>query len=121
MRAAMKRSALSRRTPLGRGRSALSRTVALRARSAKRTVEQRARRVSVAALLAERGPWCQARLPVCAGLACDAHEVLTRARGGSITDPANILLVCRPCHDWIGSSPVAAAALGLVRWSWEGA
>lgn len=49
----------------------------------------------------------------------DFHEVLTRARGGSITDPDNILMVCRFHHDWITDHPVEAAAHGLVRNSWE--
>lgn len=50
--------------------------------------------------------------------AVDVHEVLTRARGGSIYDPTNCLGVCRPCHDWIGDHPLEAAALGLVKHSW---
>ena len=45
----------------------------------------------------------------------DLHEVLTRGRGGDPTDPANILLVCRTCHDWITTHELAARAAGLVR------
>jgi len=40
---------------------------------------------------------------------------LTRARGGSILDPANTVAVCRSCHDWIHDNPTAAADLGLLR------
>lgn len=72
---------------------------------------------------ARSGGWCEA----CPRLgnddphpASDLHELLTRARGGSIVDPANIVHVCRTCHTWITEHPVDAAKLGLVRWSWEG-
>lgn len=42
----------------------------------------------------------------------DAHELRSRARGGSITDPANVALLCRTCHDYITTHPVVAAAEG---------
>lgn len=45
----------------------------------------------------------------------DMHEKLTRARGGDVLDPDNILLVCRTCHDWITGHELEARALGLVR------
>lgn len=51
----------------------------------------------------------------CKVRAADAHEVLTRARGGSITDPANIIPVCRPCHRLITTEPALADALELTR------
>ncbi len=43
----------------------------------------------------------------------DVHEVLSRSARGSILDEANTKAVCRPCHDWIGSFPKLATALGL--------
>lgn len=114
--------------------------------SAKRQAENRQRQKLRTVLLAERGPWCQApaitlhascwgkpELPevgyvahqainsLCTGQWVDMHEVLTRARGGSITDPANILLLCRPCHDWVTTHPREAHAVGLVKNSWEAA
>lgn len=45
----------------------------------------------------------------------DMHEVLTRGRGGSPTDPQNILLVCRECHVWITTHEWEARGMGLVR------
>ncbi len=51
----------------------------------------------------------------------DFHEVLTRARGGSITDPANILYCCRRCHSVITEEPRLSESLGLVRNSWTDA
>lgn len=50
----------------------------------------------------------------CTRQADDAHELLSRARGGSIVDPANIALLCREHHDWIGDHPADAAAMGLA-------
>lgn len=54
---------------------------------------------------------CQGRL--------EQHEVLTRARGGSITDPANQLLACSFHHAWITSHPAKSVELGLMRNSWD--
>ena len=51
----------------------------------------------------------------CHGVAVELHEPLTRARGGSILDPANTVAVCRSCHDWIHDHPKAATDLGLLR------
>lgn len=60
--------------------------------------------------LRERQEWCSK----CgrAGVGLDAHELLSRARGGSITDLANIALLCRPCHTWVTENPALAEAAG---------
>lgn len=57
----------------------------------------------------------QCRFPNCTALAWDAHELLSRARGGSITDPANIVPLCRVHHDWVTVNPSKAETLGLSR------
>lgn len=44
----------------------------------------------------------------------DVHEVVTRGRGGSATDPGNCILVCRHHHDWIHRNPIEATTLGLL-------
>lgn len=54
------------------------------------------------------------RRHVCQGVAVDVHEPLTRARGGSIVDPANMVPVCRVCHDWIHAHPTLATEVGLL-------
>lgn len=51
----------------------------------------------------------------CGKWAHDAHEFLSRARGGSITDPDNIILLCRPCHTWVTTHPRDAQAQGWSR------
>ncbi len=91
----------------------------LRAVSVKRQTVNRERRKVIETLLAERGPVCEARLDGCDGWAVDCHELLRRSQGGSLTDPANLLLLCRTHHDWITTHPAEAVALGLSRWSWQ--
>ncbi len=63
---------------------------------------------------AASGPWSWTRRRQCDGVAVDLHEPLTRARGGSILDPANTVAVCRACHDWIHDFPDAATSIGLL-------
>ena len=124
-----------RRSPLRRG-GPLRRRTPLRQFSPKRAKRQRLRREMVQRELAKR-ELCEAgpviyqhrrtthgetnadRLNAhayrCGGLSVDLHEPLTRARGGSILDPANTIAVCRSCHDWIHDHPKAATDLGLLR------
>jgi hypothetical protein len=99
----MKRTPLHRRTPLRRV-------------SLKRQRVNRERRELVRRELTKR-PRCEAgRLTPapCGGRSVDIHEPLTRARGGSILDPANTVAVCRACHDWIHTHPESATRLGLL-------
>lgn len=51
--------------------------------------------------------------------ALDPHEPLTRARGGSITDPANLAWICRGHHDHIHDHPDEGHRVGLLVHSWE--
>jgi hypothetical protein len=94
----------------------------LNARSAKAQQVARARVPFKAGLIAERGATCEARELVpdvdCWG-PLDAHERRRRSQGGDVLDGANVALVCRGHHEWIGGFPVAAHAVGLVVWSWE--
>ena len=124
-----------KRSPLRRG-GPLKRRTPLRHMSRKRSKQQRLRREMVHDELAHR-ELCEAGLVIrqyrlatygqeyanrlnthayrCNGLAIELHEPLTRARGGSILDPANTVAICRPCHDWIHAHPAAATDLGLLR------
>jgi len=109
-----------KRSPLRRGKPPERRTP-LRQVSAKRTKVQRLRRAMVAEELAKR-ELCEAGARIthaghnarCNGLAIELHEPLTRARGGSILDPANTVAICRSCHDWIHANPAAATSVGLL-------
>jgi hypothetical protein len=45
----------------------------------------------------------------------EVHELLSRARGGSITDPTNCVALCHTHHQWVTTHPAAAATIGLAR------
>lgn len=100
---------LQRRTPLTSttglqpGTSRLTRGGPLAAKSAKRQADDRVRARVVAALRrAQRVTVGYEHCQRCGARGrCDAHELLSRARGGSITDPGNIALLCRGCHDLV--------------------
>ncbi len=77
--------------------------------SKKRQRENR-ERTAVLRPIREAQTWCS-RCGV-TGVGLDAHEIVSRARGGSITDVENIRLLCRPCHDLITRSPLLAKEEG---------
>lgn len=85
--------------------------------SRKRAAENRERRAMVTRLYPER-PRCACG---CGRLADDLHEILSRARGGSITDPANCVPLARYCHDKATNEDPRFYAAGLVVHSWEAA
>lgn len=89
--------------------------------SAKRAALQRDRQATVQAVL-DRDRACRAASLVpevrCWG-PLDVHEILTRARGGSITDPDAALALCRNHHDWVHNHPVVAHERGLLAHSWD--
>jgi 5-methylcytosine-specific restriction endonuclease McrA len=112
-------SRLQARTGLER-KSAAMRRVPLRSVSDKRRAENRERAAMLRQMFPE--PVLCAR-PGCTRLAQDAHEPLTRARGGSITDPENVRGLCRPCHDEVTFRPESelgwAYDCGLLVHSWD--
>lgn len=87
----------------------------MRARSKKQAALYVTRRKLVAEFLMER-PVCercqQARSD-------DVHELLSRARGGSISDESNLAALCRPCHREVTENPAQAALDGWVRSRWS--
>lgn len=105
-------SALKTRTPLERGKR-------LNPVSEKRKRANAERRRLIAAQFPTR-PLCA--IPWCTRFADDIHEPLTRARGGSITDPENWLPLCRSCHDEVTFTPESelqwAYEAGMLRHSW---
>ena len=131
----MKRTPLHRRTSLPRQGTPLPRRTPLRYMSRKRSKQQRERAKMVTRELWKR-ELCEAgariyqyrvktygqaeadllneRYARCLGLAVELHEPLTRARGGSILDPANTVAICRSCHRWIHDNPKAATDVGLL-------
>jgi len=68
----------------------------------------------VVAYLAEH-PWCQIKWDShCNGRAEGLHEVLSRGRGGSITDKANGLAACHYCNGAVSDHPAEAEDRGFL-------
>jgi hypothetical protein len=90
--------------------------------SKKRARENRKRRKTMIDYYGQNPP-CYGCLPLatlgietgCNGWAVDAHEILSRARGGSITDPANVIPLGRLCHSFVTQNPAIAERAGLSR------
>lgn len=83
----------------------------MRAVSKKRARVLRERRKLTDAMKANGRPSCVN----CGRPADDAHELLSRARGGSLTDPANVVAICRQCHIFATEHPLEAGEMGLVK------
>lgn len=49
----------------------------------------------------------------------DVHEIVSRARGGSIVDRSNLVALCRQCHSFITQNPLIAEHEGWSKHSWE--
>jgi 5-methylcytosine-specific restriction endonuclease McrA len=109
---------MERRTPLTRT-TGLARVVPLRPVSNRRQRENRQRR----AMVDRRWPggeWPLCSRPGCGRPADDLHEILSRARGGLITDEANTVPLCRQCNHDATRDPDDMTVAGLVRHSWDG-
>lgn len=88
----------------------------MRHRSKKKQRLYQETRIPLVQTLLEANPICQR---CWRQRAVDVHEVKSRARGGSITDPSNLVCLCRPCHDLITRSPERAHQEGWLKQSWE--
>lgn len=64
----------------------------------------------------EANPWCHRCLWE---RAVDVHELKRRSQGGDPYSAAECVGLCRECHDWCGSYPLAAHDAGFVIWSHE--
>lgn len=125
-----------KRTPIKRSRKRLPPF------SAKRAAIRDERRAFVARILSER-PTCEAPFYLRAvvngmepedqrtvvdalrlgGVRCrstEVHEVLSRARGGSIVEDDNVKALCHLHHRWVTEHPRLATVAGLSRSRWGG-
>jgi hypothetical protein len=96
----------------------------MRAVSKKRAALLRKRKKVIAATFGQHPP-CGGCAPLaalgvtremtgCDGRATEVHEPLSRARGGSIIDPANMVPL-GACHRYIHAHPEIAMRAGLLR------
>lgn len=132
----LKRTGGPKRSAMSRVAAPLKRAATVAPVSAKRKAENLERR-QVVAMLRTQTRTCQAnallgaalrrmtsdagRAPYLEGLkACYlygpfvGHEPQKRSRRGSIVDPANIIICCSPCNDWVERWPAAATEAGLL-------
>lgn len=111
---------MKRTKPLVQKSGNLERRIGLRVHSAKRRRLYTDRRKLAAAVLSDAT--CEAA-ELWWDVACEGplqvHEPLTRARGGSITDPSNVRAVCAAHHAAIHALPDRAQKLGLLVHSWD--
>lgn len=47
------------------------------------------------------------------------HELRKRSQGGSVTDPANVVLLCNLHNGWVEDFPALAERVGLVVHAWQ--
>lgn len=73
-------------------------------------------RIPLVKAMLEDGTWC-ARCQ--AKQATEVHELKSRARGGSITDPDNCVPLCHECHRWVTENPKQAREDGWLLNSWD--
>ena len=96
----------------------LKRSKGLSPVSAKQARKNRERRAMADRLWPDRREgtvMCGCGRQSCNRRADDLHELLSRGRGGSITDEANVTPLARECHDEITLGPDWAYAAGLIK------
>ena len=99
-------------------RTPLKRLTGLRQRSARMAETYRTRRVPLVKELLAAHPVCE-RCNL--RRSTEVHELLSRARGGSILDVDGCVALCHECHHWITTHPAEATATGWLRNSWDAA
>lgn len=108
-----------KRTNLSRSNGFARRSGRLPAASSKRKKAMSARKKMLAEFYTGICEGAKRVPDVRCGGPLDPHEPLTRARGGSITEPENLMWICRNHHDWAHAHPLQAHKVGLLRHSWD--
>jgi len=121
----MKRTPLRRKKPLNAGQSsATKRPIARRSKKMQQIYVERRKLVKE---MLEANPLCEGGELIwhfdtahrCTRTTTEVHEILTRARGGSILDRSNCVALCHSCHAWITEHPKEAHAMGMMKNSWD--
>lgn len=106
-----RRRPLYQRTPL-RATTGLQRRKPPRQRSPMMEKLYREVRGPLVEKILEERPLCQRCLMA---RSAQVHEVVTRARGGSIIDEENCRALCSDCHGWIHDHPRLATEEGWLK------
>lgn len=93
------------------------RSSSLPKQSKKRQQQNRERRAMKNAMFPDGTPPCI--VPWCGQWADDLHEPLTRARGGSITEPDNAVPTCRGHNQELTEEPAWGYELHLLVHEWD--
>jgi len=88
---------------------------ALRPRSKRRQRDDRTRTALRVEMLTEF-PWC---FRCYWERATDLHEMKNRSQGGDYLNRAEIVTLCRDCHQWITDNPAQAHEAGWTFFSFE--
>jgi hypothetical protein len=80
--------------------------------SAKAKANVTPRRKCLAIVRGRNGGFCE--FPGCVAAMRDGHERLARSQGGSSTDPANVIGLCRRHHEWVTENMNKARKMGLA-------
>lgn len=105
----IRNSTLHRYTPLPKG-------CKVRRVSPKRSRLGKARTACNKMVALRSNGWCELKIGgICQGRGVHVHEILSRARGGSITDPDNCRHACDACHRWVHEHPTQAGKLGYLK------
>ena len=123
----LQRRSQMKRTPLASRSAALPRHAAprrggelgrrtrLRPRSDKTAAVYRRQRVPLVQEILAGRPFCEIRWDAsCRGVSEGVHEVLSRGRGGSITDKANCIAACHYCNGAVSDNPAEAEGRGWL-------
>lgn len=87
----------------------------LKRQSAKAKALVPARKACCELVRKRSGGYCEANIrPGCTHYGQDFHEILARSAGGSITDPENVMHLCRSCHEFTVQRANTAREMGLV-------
>lgn len=96
-------------------RSGGSKPRGIRGRSKKTAKVYRDERIPLTQKMLAEHPECGIRWDDrCRGMADALHEILSRGRGGSITDEANCIPACNPCNEAVSSNPAEAEKRGFL-------
>lgn len=90
-----------------------NRTTQIKPRSTKRAKQEREYAKLAKELLANK-LYCEAKLQGCMIVASECHHIEGR-QGKLLTDPKNLMAICRHCHAWVTEHSKEAIEIGFSK------